>query len=189
MTKGKMTDEEFKNKAAELLNQQKAAEEKAKPLTADEKAEKVAVDLAAATLTGDIRDFLLDRVKQLGKPWAAMTEDEQGDQILAAKTAAERLVKTACEIIAAGGKKSMIGKLIKVQVKDKIQTQIDFAKETEQRHELFDAAGLTVSVVLADAAPYVGERAPAEPTPNQGSLLDNAEKLKKADDKVTPFKK
>lgn len=27
-----------------------------------------AAKLAAATLTGDVRDFLLDRVKRLGKP-------------------------------------------------------------------------------------------------------------------------
>lgn len=147
------------------------------------------IDLAAETLTGDIRDFLLDRVKTMGKPFVAMTEDEQSDQIHAAKEAAESLVRKAVEIIASGGKKSMIGKLIKISVKDNIQVQINFNKEDEQRHDLIDAAGMSVSVVLADAAPYVGERAPAEPTPQQGSLLDNAEKLKKHDDKITPFKK
>ena len=150
--------------------------------------ENISIDLAAATLTGDIRDFLLDRVKQLGKPFVAMTEDEQSDQIHAAKEAAERLVRKAVEIIAANGKKAMVGKLIKVQVKDNIQTQVNFNKEDEQRHDLFDAAGMYVSVVLADAAPYTGERAPAEPIPQQGDLLNNAEKLKKSSDKVTPLK-
>ena len=82
----------------------------------------------------------------------------------------------------------MVGKLIKVLVKDNIQVQINFSKEDEQRHNLFDAAGMTVSVVLADAAPYTGERAPAEPEPSQGSLLDKAEKLKKKDEKVTTLK-
>ena len=83
----------------------------------------------------------------------------------------------------------MIGQLVKATIKDKIQVQIDFSKLDEQRHELMDATGLTVSVVLADAAPFTGERATAEPTPNQGSLLDKAEKLKKGDDKVTPIGK
>lgn len=147
------------------------------------------IDLATTTLTGDVRDFLLDRVKALGKPWAAMTEDEQSDQIHAAKEAAENLVRNACAIIASGGKKSMIGKLVKLNIKDKIQCQIDFSKEDEQRHELVDAQGLTVSVVLADAEPFTGERGPAEPTPDQGTMLDKAEKLKKGDNKVTPLKK
>ncbi len=177
----KMTDEEFKNKASELLGKKTAASDK------DIENEATA-DLAAVTLTGDIRDFLLDRVKRLGKPWAAMNEDEQSDQIHAAKDAAETLVKKACAIIAAGGKKAMIGSLVKVAIKDKIQVQVDFSKHDEQRHDLIDATGMTVSVVLADAAPFTGERGPAEPQPNQGSLLDKAEKLKNADKKVTRLK-
>lgn len=157
--------------------------------TEEKKPEVNSADLAAVTLTGDIRDFLLDRVKALGKPWAAMTEDEQSDQIHAAKSAAETLVKRACEIIASGGKKAMIGTLIKVQIKDKIQVQVDFSKQDEQRHDLIDAQGHTVSVVLADAEPYTGERAPAEPTPSQGSLIGNAEKLKNDKNKVTTLRR
>ena len=147
------------------------------------------IDLAAATLTGDVRDFLLDRVRTLGKPWVAMSEDEQSDQIHAAKEAAETVVRRACEIIASGGKKSMIGTLIKIAVKDKIQVQVDFSKQDEQRHDLIDAQGHTVSVVLADAEPFTGERAPAEATPNQGTLLEKAEKLKGEKGKVTPLRK
>lgn len=184
MSNDKMTDEEFKDTAAKLLKKEKEKE----PAPKEKTQEEIVADLAAKTLTGDIRDFLLERVKNLGKPWVAMTEDEQSDQIHACRDAAESVVKKAVEILASGGKKAMIGKLIKVQVKDNIQTQINFSKEDEQRHNLYDAAGMLVSVVLADAAPYTGERAPAEPTPSQGSLLEKAEKLKKADDKVTTLK-
>jgi hypothetical protein len=184
MTKDKMTDAEFHNKAKTMLTEQQKADEAKKPKTEDQ----MAVELAANTLTGDIRDFLLDRVKTLGKPLAAMTEDEQSDQIHAAKSAAETVVQRACEIIAAGGKKAMTGQLVKVAIKYKISVQVDFSKHDEQRHALIDAAGMTVSVVLADAKAFEGEKAPAEPTPQQGSLLDKAAKLKKGDDKVTPLK-
>lgn len=181
----KMTDKEFQQQAADLMQKQKdqdAADTEAK---APKKETEVVADLAASTLTGDIRDFLLDRVKTLGKPWAAMTEDEQSDQIHAARDAAERCVQKACSIIASGGKKAMTGHLVKVTVKDKITVQVEFSKHDEQRHALLDAAGMTVSVVLADAAPFTGERGPAEPTPMQGSLLDKAEKLKEGEGKVT----
>lgn len=146
------------------------------------------ITVAAATLTGDIRDFLLDRVKNLGKPWPAMSEQEQRDQITSAKDAAERLVRKVCEIVAADGKKALKGKLIKVQIKDKIQCQVDFNKEDEQRHELFDSQGLTVMLVVADAEKFTGETGPAEPEPDQGDLIGNAEKLKKNDGKVTPLR-
>lgn len=178
----KMTDEEFKDKAAKMLSEGK---EKPKAPTETE----IVVDLAATTLTGDIRDFLLDRVKGLGKPWAAMSEDEQSDQIHAAKEAAERIVRKACEIIASGGKKAMMGTLESVTVKDGIKAIVKLSKTDEQRHSLLDAQGHAVSMVFADAMPFTGERGPAEPTPTQGSLLDKAEQLKASDDKVTPLKK
>lgn len=146
------------------------------------------IDLAVNTLSGDIRDFLLDRVKNLGKPWPAMTEQEQRDQIYAAKDAAERLVRLTAELIAAEGRKALVGKLVKVSIKDKIQCQVDFNKEDEMRHELIDSQGFSVLLVVADAEPFTAERAPAEPTPNQSDLLANAEKLKQQGDKVTPLK-
>lgn len=184
MTKDKMTDEEFKNTATKLLQEQKLADDAKNP-PVKKTEEEQAIDIAVATCTGDIRDFLLDRVKALGKPWVAMTEDEQSDQIHAAKKAADELVRKVAEVVASKGKKAIIGKLVKIGVKDKIQAQIDFSAGKEgEGHSLLDAVGFTVSVVLADAEQFKGERGPAEPTPNQGSLLDKAEKLKKAHDKV-----
>lgn len=144
-------------------------------------AEEEKLDLVAETLTGDIRDFLLDRVKRLGKPWAAMSEDEQSDQIIQATEAAINLVKKAVNVIAADGRCTMVGQLVKVQVKDKIQCQVDFNKSDEFRHELFDSTGQAVLLVVADAEPFTGERGPAEPTPDQSDLIANAEKLKGGD--------
>lgn len=141
------------------------------------------------TCTGDVRDFLLDRVKQLGKPWAAMSEDEQADQIHGAKRAADYLVARVIEIVAADGKRVMKGKLVKAQVKDKINVQVDFSREDEQRHELMDSVGMIVLLVVADAGAYTGEQGPAEPTPDQSNLIEAAEKLKKGDKKVTSIRK
>lgn len=148
-----------------------------------------AADLAASTLTGDIRDFLLDRVKRLGKPWVAMSEDEQADQIHAAKEAAEHLVKQVCHIIASDGRKAVVGELRKVTQDTCIKVVIEFSKQDEQRHAIWDAQGQTVLLVVAGADTFTGERGPAEPDPDQGSLLDKAEKLKKSSDKVTSIKR
>lgn len=146
------------------------------------------IDLIAATLTGDIRDFLLDRVKTMGKPFVAMSEDEQREQINTCKNAAENLVSNTVKLIAAEGRKVIVGQFTQLTQKDVIKTVIEFSKSDELRHELFDAQGQAVLLVIAGTEPFTGERAPAEPIPAQSDLIANAEKLKK-DDKVTPLKK
>jgi len=69
--------------------------------------------------------------------------------------------------------------------KDSIKAICEFSKIDALRHELFDAQGSAVLLVVADSEPFTGEKAPAEPMPNQGDLISNAEKLK--DNKVTRF--
>ena len=49
----------------------------------DDDAEQKAVELAAETLTGDLRDFILDRLRheQAKKPWNERSEGEQTETI------------------------------------------------------------------------------------------------------------
>lgn len=178
-----LSDEEFKDAAIKATGKENIAASTAK--TDDMQI----VDFAADTLTGDIRDAILDWRKTMGKPWAACNEDEQSDEIHRARDLAENLVRKACAIIASGGKKAIMGTVIKITVKDKIQAWLDFSKADEQRHDLMDAQGMLISLVLADAEPFKGERAPAEPTPDQGSLIDNAQKLKDKKGKVTALRR
>lgn len=155
----------------------------------EEKAASPVAEFAAATLTGDIRDAILDWRKAMGKPWAACNEDEQSDEIHRARDIAEQMVQKACTIIASQGKKAMQGTLESVSVKDGIKAVIKLSKTDEQRHNLIDSQGHLISMVFADSEPFKGERAPAEPTPDQGSLIDNAQKLKKGDKKVTTLRR
>lgn len=178
----KSSDAEFQESAAQALQRDPSK-------GASVNSENSVVDFAADTLTGDIRDAILDWRKQMGKPWAACNEDEQSDEIHRARDLAETLVRKACQIIAANGKKAVTGSLIKVAIKDKISVQVDFSKTDEQRHQLIDSQGHLVSLVFADAEPFKGERAPAEAQPDQSSLLDNAQKLKDKKDKVTALRR
>lgn len=132
------------------------------------------IDLASETLTGDVRDFLLDRVKNLSMPWPKMTEEEQAGVIHSCTAAAEHLVRQIVVLIASQGRKAIVGNLLQVTRKDSIKAQVEFAKTDELRHELFDAQGSAVLLVVADAEPFTGERAPAEPDPNQTELMEAA---------------
>jgi hypothetical protein len=113
-----------------------------------------------------------------------MSESEQRDQIERCRNAAHNLVANAVKIIASEGRKAIVGNLLQVTRKDTIKAVCEFAKTDEMRHELFDAQGSIVLLVVADAEPFKGERAPAEAIPDQSDLLRNAEDLKKSDGKV-----
>ena len=44
----------------------------------------ILAEMATETLRGDVRDFLLDRVRNIRKPWNTLSEEDQADQINAA---------------------------------------------------------------------------------------------------------
>lgn len=143
-------------------------------------------NIAAKTLTGDIRDFLLDRLKNFQKPWVAMSEDEQRESINQAKDAADNLVERACKIIAAEGRNIVEANLDQITIKDGIKAVLTFTNNTATREALGAATGQIVLVVTSGIAAFSGESKPADPIPNQGDLLDSAQALK--DTNITPLK-
>ncbi len=151
-----------------------------------ETAEKDIVNIAAKTLTGDIRDFLLDRLKNFQKPWVSMGEAEQRESINQTKEAAEHLVKKACRIISSEGRKVIEATVEQVIVKDGIKATMKCTNTFDALHELGGATGQIVLIVTSGAQDFVGEQAPALPIPDQADLLDSAQALK--EDNVTPLK-
>ncbi len=144
------------------------------------------IALAIETLTGDVRDFLLDRLRNFKKPWVAMTEDEQYSEINSAKEAADNLVRQTVRIIASEGRRCMTGDLEQITVKDGLKAVIKLSKFDPYRHELVDAQGQAVLIVVADSEPFSGERESALPEPDQSDLIASAESLKT--DNVKPLR-
>src|SRR6185369_6099012 len=117
-------------------------------------------------------------LKNFKKPYNAMSEQEQAEEIEATKKAADNLVREAVKIIASGGRKSIVGVLESVTIKDQIKAVMIVGKQDEQRHALSDSTGQTVMVIVADADEFGGERKPDVPTPDQSTLLEDAKALK-----------
>jgi hypothetical protein len=132
-------------------------------------------DFASETLKGDVRDWLLDRVKHIQKPWQQMSEQEQRDMIFAAEDAAGNLVRNAVRIIAAEGRKVITAQLEQVTVKDGIKAVCTLSKHDPFRHELVDAQGKDVLIVVADASAHMGQQDDAKPDNlrEPGLPLDN----------------
>lgn len=114
------------------------------------------------TLLGDVRDALLDRIRNLPKPWAAMTTSEQSEMIDGCTRAASHLVNETARIIAANGFPTISGKLVKAQVKDGMQLQIDVSRHDPQRLTVIDSVDRPVLIVFAEPDMFMGEKAPAK---------------------------
>jgi len=114
--------------------------------------------LGAPTLLGDLRDALLDRIRNMPKPWAMMSPDEQRDQVEGCTMIAEHLVQEAVRIIASKGFPTIHGKLVKVQVKDGMQLQVDVSRHDPQRLIVIDSVERPVLLVVPEPDMFMGEK-------------------------------
>ena len=131
-----------------------------------------AIDLATETLTGDVRDFILNRLRheQNKQPWHMRSEADQRDTVHQVESAVRDVVSRAVELIAARGQKAIKATLTQVTFKDGIKATIELSKHDECRHALADATGGRIVIFVADPEEFEGERAEVEITPDQGDL-------------------
>lgn len=130
---------------------------------------------AAETLTGDIQAFLVDHFRALDTTFKKLNEDQQRDFIADARRAAESVVTRAVQIIASDGKESIPVTVKKVENNgEEIKISMEASKYDENRHMLFDAAGCSAFLTVADPEKYMGGEAP-QPEPDQPELAAAAE--------------
>lgn len=142
----------------------------------NEEMEKRVQRFARKTLTGDIRDLILQELRSpIKKPWEKLSESEQRDIIYRVAHVAESIVQRTVVLVASGGRRSIQAKLKSVTVKDGIEAKLEMSQFDAQRHELMDATGSTVVVAFSDASEFRGERAPARPSKDEPALFEDDE--------------
>ncbi len=146
-------------------------------------------EIARETIAGDLRHETLEVIRHIKKPWEQMSEAEQAELIENVNKRVRHLVFKACAIIAADGKKPIIGTLESAAVKDAIKLTVKVPKTDEQRHDLIDAAGGSVLISIIDSQPYQGEQTPDVPDKDQGDLVEDADLYDKAYDVVVHHQK
>ena len=80
-------------------------------------------------------------------------------------------VTLAVNIIAGHGRRTIRAVVEQVTFKDGIKAVLSASKFDENRHQLADAAGTAVLIVVADPNEFTGEKAEVEITPDQATLL------------------
>lgn len=139
-----------------------------KPETDKERAERI----AKVTMTGDLRDCLLDFMKHDKNPlpWNLQGEDDQAATIEKVEKAVQYAVERCVQLIAAENRSVITAKLDQVVIKDGIKATLILSKMAPERHQLCDSQGANVLILISDTMPFEGERAPAEITPLQSVL-------------------
>lgn len=131
--------------------------------------------LASETLRGDLRDFVLDRLKHDHNPlpWNLRPENEQRDTIDSVNRAIATWVWRACVLIASAGQQVAKGTLVKLASKDGIQMQVNVAASDPLRHTLMDHVGSTVLIVIADPEEHMGQRGEVKINKDQPDMLED----------------
>ncbi|MEL6233304.1 MAG: metallopeptidase TldD-related protein [Pseudomonadota bacterium] len=127
-------------------------------------------DLQHETLAGDVRDVMLEWIRDLKSPWSLMSEDKQRAVVSSVQVAAHDLVARATAIIAARGFDSATVLLKELKIKDAIEGKIVAANESFYRDRLGERVGSPALIVFADPEDFAGQKADAEVDPDQRSL-------------------
>lgn len=132
------------------------------------------IEMAADQLTGNITSFLVDRLRNWESAFRYMDEETQKTAIAEASRASRELVEQVVRLVAGEGFETIPVRVKKVENDgDKIKVTIEANKESEHRHELFDAAGFAANLTVVDAEKFEGGDEP-EPEPDQPSLPNAA---------------
>lgn len=130
------------------------------------------IRLTADTLAGSIRDFILNQLRYNHSPvpWDERSEEDQKRLVAQVSDLVRAGVTDAVRAIAASSRPVMAGVLKSIAVQGGIKAVIELQRNDPLRHELMDAAGQEVLLVVSDARPFLREGSAVEIKPDQGDI-------------------
>ncbi len=139
-----------------------------------EQRQESAAQIARDTMTGDLRDCLLDFLKHEKNPlpWNMQGEKQQRETIAKVEKAVGLAVEKVVRIIASEGRTVVEGSLKKFDASDSgaIKLTVTINSNHPLRHAVLDSRGKPILLVVAGHDEYVGEKAPAKVDPDQRVL-------------------
>jgi ribosome modulation factor len=112
--------------------------------------------MTADTIGKDLLQALVMELKLLPEPWPKLTKKKQDDIIDRLRNRVETNVKMAVHMLAAKGRTVVAGDLDQITIKDGVKAVVKFSTGAANLHELYEVAGKSVLVVVANAADHTG---------------------------------
>ncbi|RQZ18112.1 DNA translocase FtsK [Burkholderia sp. Bp9031] len=108
------------------------------------------LNMTAGTIGRDLLSALVLELKMLPDVWVKLSEKKQNDVIDRLRKRVDTSVKMAVHLIASDGRIVVQGDLDQITIKDGVKAVVKFGAHATNLHELYDASGKTVLVVVAN---------------------------------------
>lgn len=132
--------------------------------------ESTGVEIASSTLLGDLMKIVIDEIKALPKVWQELSQSKQDGVIERVDKRVREAVTVCVELIASNGRSTIPAALEQVTVKDGIKGVVTVSKTDPKRHELTDAVGRAILIVVADPSDHFGGSGSVKSDPDQQAL-------------------
>lgn len=129
-------------------------------------------DLKLDTLSGDLRDEMLTRMKHLKATWPLLTQGEQIDLANGLELFANKMIRRIVHLVTKQEFPHTAVKLAEMKIKGgkDIEAKIVCDNIEYNRSVLGEHIGQLVQIVMIDSDAFMGERAAAKTDPDQPGL-------------------
>lgn len=117
---------------------------------------KALLNMTADTIGRDLLQALVQEIKLLPDAWPKLSQKKQDDVIDRLRNRVETNVKMAVHLISAEGRTVVAGDLDQITIKDGVKAVVKFSSAAPNLHELYEASGKAVLVVVANPAQHTG---------------------------------
>ncbi|MTI13809.1 DNA translocase FtsK [Sansalvadorimonas verongulae] len=128
-----------------------------------------AIDVAETTMLGDLIKVVVDEMKAMPDVWQKLPEVQQQEVIDRVQKQCQSAVVQAVHIIASQDRATLNATVDTVTFKDGVKAVLKMPGNTPGRHDLADAEGEIVMIVIPETEAYLGGETP-EADPDQGFM-------------------
>jgi hypothetical protein len=130
--------------------------------------------LQAPTLVGDVRDLVLQEMRDAkdALPWTTRTEKQQQEMIDRVDRFARNLVASVIQVVASEGRPSVSVLIEKWEVSKGLKL-VAKGVDTEENISTMMHGGKSAFIVFGQLKVFEGEREPVRPAPDQPELGDD----------------
>jgi len=117
---------------------------------------KAILNMTADTIGKDLLSALVTELKLLPDAWPKLPKAKQDDIIDRLRNRVGDNVRMAVHLLASQGRTVVVGDLDAITIKDGVKATVKFSAVAPNLHELYDANGKAVLVVVANAGDHLG---------------------------------
>lgn len=114
------------------------------------------LNMTASTIGRDILQALVQEIKLLPNVWPKMSEAKQNDVLDRLRSRVDHNVKMAVHLIASDGRTVVVGDMDQITIKDGVKAVVKFSSAAPNLHELYEASGKSVLLVVANPEAHTG---------------------------------